>query len=140
MGEVVFIGLKDEKTLANYNRRLEETVIDRRRLQPYYWLRASKDADLPGVNGFISRRPESEEEAFAMANNPSEHLIDEIEALATQLDGLVQTCSNLRAENEQLREAEQTLAAEKADLITRNLEAKRRIDLVVDRLRSSQAS
>ncbi|MEK9785480.1 MAG: hypothetical protein ACO3RT_11315 [Arenicellales bacterium] len=75
-----------------------------------------------------------------MANNPSEHLIDEIEALATQLDGLVQTCSNLRAENEQLREAEQTLAAEKADLITRNLEAKRRIDLVVDRLRSSQAS
>lgn len=139
MGEVVFIGLKEEKETPNYNRRLQETVIDRRRLQPYYCLQARKGADLPGVNGVISRRPESEE-ALAMANNPSEQLIDEIEALATQLDGLVQTCSNLRAENEQLREAEQTLAAEKADLITRNLEAKRRIDLVVDRLRSSQAS
>ncbi len=75
-----------------------------------------------------------------MANNTSDELIDEIEALAAQLDGLVKTCSRLQVENEQLREAEQSLAAEKADLISRNLEAKRRIDSVVDRLRSSQTS
>jgi len=63
-------------------------------------------------------------------------LRDEIEGLADQLEELIATCSNLRTQNEQLRMAEKALIAEKEQLLNRNREAKRRIDLVVDRLRS----
>lgn len=75
-----------------------------------------------------------------MADKPRELLIDEIEALAAQLEDLVATCGQLRQENQALRLSEESLSAEKEDLISRNLEAKRRIDLVVDRLRAAKAS
>lgn len=75
-----------------------------------------------------------------MADKPRELLIDEIEALAAQLEDLVATCGQLREENQALRLSEESLSAEKEDLISRNLEAKRRIDLVVDRLRAAKAS
>ena len=51
---------------------------------------------------------------------------------------LIATCSQLRSENEKLRLAEETLNIEKEELESRNREAKRRIDLVVDRLRSTK--
>jgi hypothetical protein len=46
----------------------------------------------------------------------------------------------LRSENEKLRLVEETLSVEKEELVSRNREAKRRIDLVVDRLRSAQTA
>jgi len=75
-----------------------------------------------------------------MANKPRELLTDEIEALAAQLEDLVATCGQLREDNQALRRSRESLSAEKEDLISRNLEAKRRIDLVVDRLRSARGS
>jgi len=54
------------------------------------------------------------------------------------LEELIATCSQLRSENEKLRLAEETLNVEKEELESRNREAKRRIDLVVDRLRSTK--
>ena len=62
----------------------------------------------------------------------------ELDGLSHQLEELIATCSQLRSENEELRLAEETLNGEKEELESRNREAKRRIDLVVDRLRSTK--
>lgn len=67
-----------------------------------------------------------------MSETSGDLLLTEIEALAAQLEDLVATCNRLRSENEKLRLVEQTLTSEKEDLINRNLEAKKRIDMVVD--------
>ena len=75
-----------------------------------------------------------------MSETSGDLLLTEIEALAAQLGDLVATCNHLRSENEKLRLVEQTLTSEKEDLINRNLEAKKRIDMVVDRLRTAQTS
>ena len=75
-----------------------------------------------------------------MSETSGDLLLTEIEALAAQLEDLVATCNHLRSENEKLRLVEQTLTSEKDDLINRNLEAKKRIDMVVDRLRTAQTS
>ncbi|MHC8865780.1 hypothetical protein ACYVVI_11455 [Arenicellales bacterium IMCC57338] len=75
-----------------------------------------------------------------MSETSGDLLLTEIEALAAQLEDLVATCNRLRSENEKLRLVEQTLTSEKEDLINRNLEAKKRIDMVVDRLRTAQTS
>ena len=77
-----------------------------------------------------------EEDQVKMNDKQAAPLRDEIEGLADQLEELIATCSNLRTQNEQLRMAEEALIAEKEQLLNRNREAKRRIDLVVDRLRS----
>ena len=75
-----------------------------------------------------------------MSETSGDLLLTEIEALAAQLEDLVATCNRLKSENEKLRLVEQTLTSEKEDLINRNLEAKKRIDMVVDRLRTAQTS
>ena len=62
----------------------------------------------------------------------------ELDGLSQQLEELIATCGQLRSENEKLRLAEETLNVEKEELEGRNREAKRRIDLVVDRLRSTK--
>ncbi len=62
----------------------------------------------------------------------------ELDGLSQQLEELIATCSQLRSENEKLRLAEETPNVEKEELESRNREAKRRIDLVVDRLRSTK--
>ncbi|MBT7813086.1 MAG: hypothetical protein HN549_06465 [Proteobacteria bacterium] len=75
-----------------------------------------------------------------MSETSGNLLLTEIEALAAQLEDLVATGNHLRSENQKLRLVEQTLSSENEDLINRNLEAKKRIDVVVDRLRTAQTS
>tara|TARA_B100000475_G_C14803904_1_gene233169 strand:- start:287 stop:514 length:228 start_codon:yes stop_codon:yes gene_type:complete len=75
-----------------------------------------------------------------MNNEHTGSLRDELDGLAQQLEELIATCSQLRSENEKLRFVEETLNVEKEELVSRNREAKRRIDLVVDRLRSAQTA
>ena len=67
-------------------------------------------------------------------------LRDEIEGLARQVEHLIATCGDLRSQNEELRAAEEQVTREKEELVGRNREAKRRIDLVVDRLRGADPS
>lgn len=67
-------------------------------------------------------------------------LRDEIEGLAQQVEHLIETCGDLRSQNEELRAAEKQVTREKEELVSRNREAKRRIDLVVDRLRGADPS
>jgi len=64
----------------------------------------------------------------------------EIEGLARQVEHLIETCGDLRSQNEELRAAEEQVTREKEELVGRNREAKRRIDLVVDRLRGADPS
>ena len=75
-----------------------------------------------------------------MNNEHTGPLRGELDGLAQQLEELIATCSELRSENEKLRLAEETLNVEKEELVSRNREAKRRIDLVVDRLRSAKTA
>tara|TARA_Y100001934_G_C12243205_1_gene721367 strand:- start:590 stop:973 length:384 start_codon:yes stop_codon:yes gene_type:complete len=81
-----------------------------------------------------------EEDQVGMKNEHTGSLRDELDGLAQQLEELIATCSQLRSENEKLRLVEETLSVEKEELVSRNREAKRRIDLVVDRLRSTQTA
>ena len=73
-----------------------------------------------------------------MNNAHAGSLRAELDGLSQKLEELIATCSQLRSENEKLRWAEETLNVEKEELESRNREAKRRIDLVVDRLRSTK--
>ena len=75
-----------------------------------------------------------------MNNEHTGSLRGELDGLAQQLEELIATCSQLRSENEKLRLAEESLNVEKEELVSRNREAKRRIDLVVDRLRSAKTA
>ena len=81
-----------------------------------------------------------EEDQARMNNEHTGSLRGELDGLAQQLEELIATCSQLRSENEKLRLAEETLNVEKEELVSRNREAKRRIDLVVDRLRSAKTA
>ena len=75
-----------------------------------------------------------------MNNEHTGSLRDELDGLAQQLEELIATCSQLRSENKKLRLVEVTLNLEKEELVSRNREAKRRIDLVIDRFRSAQTA
>ena len=66
-------------------------------------------------------------------------LRDGIEGLARQVEHLIETCGDLRSQNEELRAAEEQVTREKEELVGRNREAKRRIDLEVDRLRGADS-
>ena len=75
-----------------------------------------------------------------MNNEHTGSLRAELDGLSHQLEELIATCSQLLSENDKLRLGEETLNVEKEELESRNREAKRRIDLVVDRLRSTKPS
>ena len=81
-----------------------------------------------------------EEDQAKMNDKQTPPLRGEIEGLARQVEHLIETCGDLRSQNEELRAAEQQVTREKEELVGRNREAKRRIDLVVDRLRGADPS
>ena len=81
-----------------------------------------------------------EEDQAKMNDKQTPPLRGEIEGLARQVEHLIETCGDLRSQNEELRAAEEQVIREKEELVGRNREAKRRIDLVVDRLRGADPS
>ena len=81
-----------------------------------------------------------EEDQAKMNDKQTPPLRDEIEGLARQVEHLIETCGDLRSQNKELRAAEEQVTREKEELVGRNREAKRRIDLVVDRLRGADPS
>ena len=81
-----------------------------------------------------------EEDPAKMNDKQTPPLRDEIEGLVRQVEHLIETCGDLRSQNEELRAAEEQVTREKEELVSRNREAKRRIDLVVDRLRGAASS
>ena len=90
------------------------------------------------INSGPAKYPE--EDQAKMNDKQTPPLRGEIEGLARQVEHLIETCGDLRSQNEELRAAEEQVTREKEELVSRNREAKRRIDLVVDRLRGADPS
>ena len=77
-----------------------------------------------------------------MANQRQEPLglKGEIETLAGRVEELIKALKRLQADNHQLQLQQDQLATEKLELRDRNHQAKRRIDLIVERLRSIESN
>ena len=76
-----------------------------------------------------------------MTNQQSEsmNLETEVKLLADRADELIKTLKRLQADNHQLRLQQDQLSVEKVELQDRNRQAKQRIDLIVERLRTLEA-
>jgi uncharacterized protein (TIGR02449 family) len=76
-----------------------------------------------------------------MTNQQSEsmHLETEIKMISDRAEELIKVLKRLQADNHQLRLEQDQLSAEKMELQDRNREAKHRIDLIVERLRTFES-
>ena len=76
-----------------------------------------------------------------MANQQKEPLglKAEIEMLAGRVEELIKVLKRVQADNHRLQLQQDQLAAEKLELRDRNHQAKRRIDLIVERLRGLES-
>ena len=76
-----------------------------------------------------------------MTNQQSESMNLEVEVnlLADRAEELIKTLKRLQADNLQLRLQQDQLSAEKVELQDRNRQAKQRIDLIVERLRTLES-
>ena len=76
-----------------------------------------------------------------MTNQQSEsmNLEAEVKLLADRAEELIKTLKQLQADNHQLRLQQDQLSAEKVELQDRNRQAKQRIDLIVERLRTLES-
>ena len=76
-----------------------------------------------------------------MANQQSESMNLEAEAklLADRAEELIKILKRLQADNHQLRLQQDQLSTEKVELQDRNRQAKQRIDLIVERLRTLES-
>ena len=76
-----------------------------------------------------------------MTNQQSEsmNLETEVKLLADRAEELIKTLKRLQADNHQLRLQQDQLSAEKVELQDRNRQAKQRIDLIVERLRTLES-
>ena len=76
-----------------------------------------------------------------MTNPQSEsmNLEAEVKLLADRAEELIKTLKRLQADNHQLRLQQDQLSSEKVELQDRNRQAKQRIDLIVERLRTLES-
>ena len=76
-----------------------------------------------------------------MINQQSESidLETEVKLLADRAEELIKTLKRLQADNHQLRLQQDQLSAEKEELQDRNRQAKHRIDLIIERLRTHES-
>ena len=76
-----------------------------------------------------------------MTNQQSEsvNLETEVKLLVDRAEELIKTLKRLQADNHQLRLQQDQLSAEKLELQDRNRQAKQRIDLIVERLRTLES-
>ena len=76
-----------------------------------------------------------------MTNQQAEsmNLETEVKLLADRAEELIKALKRLQADNHQLRLQQDQLSAEKVELQDRNRQAKQRIDLIVERLRTLES-
>ena len=74
-----------------------------------------------------------------MDNQESQNTIAQIDLLTEQVDNLIDACGQLQNQNTQLWTEKEELSREREDLLSRNRQAKLRIDRVVERLRELDA-
>ncbi|MCB1865654.1 MAG: TIGR02449 family protein [Chromatiales bacterium] len=64
----------------------------------------------------------------------------ELRALETRVEDLIRTCSTLKSDNRTLRSRHDELMAERARLIEKTEEARRRVEGMITRLRAMESS
>lgn len=72
-------------------------------------------------------------------NNQTQMTDIELKKLETRVDDLLQTCSKLMNENKSLRQQQETLVSERANLIEKNELARTRVEAMITRLKSLEA-
>jgi cell division protein ZapB len=63
----------------------------------------------------------------------------DLQQLEVKIDTLIHTCEQLAEENKVLRESQANLVSERATLLEKNLLARKRIETMIDRLKSMEA-
>lgn len=63
-----------------------------------------------------------------------------VNALARQIEDLVELCERLRTENRSLRHQQETLSSERAQLIEKNEQARARVEAMISRLKAMENS
>jgi len=63
----------------------------------------------------------------------------DLQQLEVKIDTLIRTCEQLAEENKVLRESQANLVSERATLLEKNLLARKRIETMIDRLKSMEA-
>lgn len=61
---------------------------------------------------------------------------EDLQIIAGRIDQLVLLCARLQEENRSLRTSQETLVAERANLLTKNEQARSRVEAMIARLRS----
>jgi cell division protein ZapB len=76
-----------------------------------------------------------------MAESPLQGISEqELHALEVRVEELIRACGHLKAENRNLRAREESLLAERASLIEKNDLARTRVEAMISRLKSLEAS
>ncbi|MBB6186607.1 TIGR02449 family protein [Rhodanobacter sp. MP7CTX1] len=70
----------------------------------------------------------------------SDHVHQELAALAQQLDRLLDTVRRLTEENRSLRQSQEQLSGERAGLLARNEQARSRVEAMIQRLKSLESN
>ena len=65
---------------------------------------------------------------------------DDLATLAARIDALAALCQRLSEENLRLRNAQEQLAGERAQLLSKNEQARSRVEAMIQRLKSLEAS
>ncbi len=63
---------------------------------------------------------------------------DELERLGKRLDDLVVTCNQLKEENRSLRQRQDALTAERANLLQQNEQVRARVEAMIGRLKGME--
>ncbi len=61
---------------------------------------------------------------------------DDLRAISTRIDQLIALCARLQEENRSLRGSQEALMAERANLLTKNEQARSRVEAMIARLKS----
>ena len=61
---------------------------------------------------------------------------DDLRAIAARIDQLIALCARLQEENRSLRGSQEALMAERANLLTKNEQARSRVEAMIARLKS----
>ena len=69
-----------------------------------------------------------------------EHAVDDLLAVESRMEDLLGTLKRLKEENRSLRASQESLVAERANLVAKNEQARTRVEAMISRLKSLEQS
>lgn len=73
-----------------------------------------------------------------MANNSNSSFENELKRLEERVDALVRVCDQLQDENRSLRQRQDVLTAERANLLQKNEQVRARVEAMIGRLKAME--